>query len=148
MVFKKINQEFSNISSDTTTLISVGTKVIGDLNFSGNLEILGSVVGNVISEDDGSRVRILHGGSVKGDIKCSLIEINGNAKGNIFARDHLSIESQSEIEGNIHYASVEMQTGARVRGTFSYQKLQQDGRLSSEENAAGAKVKAISSNNK
>jgi hypothetical protein len=41
-----------------------------------------------------------------------------------------------------------MQTGARVRGTFSYQKLQQDGRLSSEENAAGAKVKAISSNNK
>ena len=82
MVFKKINQELANISSDTTTLISVGTKVIGDLNFSGNLEILGSVVGNVISEDDGSRVRILHGGSVKGDIKCSLIEINGNAKGN------------------------------------------------------------------
>ena len=62
MVFKKINQELANISSDTTTLISVGTKVIGDLNFSGNLEILGSVVGNVISEDDGSRVRILHGG--------------------------------------------------------------------------------------
>ena len=56
MVFKKINQELANISSDTTTLISAGTKVIGDLNFSGNIEILGSVVGNVSSEDDGSRV--------------------------------------------------------------------------------------------
>jgi cytoskeletal protein CcmA (bactofilin family) len=118
--------------------------VIGDLKFSGNLEILGSVVGNVSSEDSGSRVRILHGGSVKGDIKCSLIEINGNAEGNIFAREHLSIEEQSEIEGNIHYSSVEMQTGARVRGTFSYQKLQQDGRLSTEETVGGAKVKAIS----
>ena len=147
MVFKKINQELANISSDTTTLISADTKVIGDLNFSGNLEILGSVVGNVSSEDDGSRVRILHGGSVKGDIKCSLIEINGNAKGNIFARDQLCLESQCEVEGNVHYVSVTMQSGAQVRGYFNHHQLQQDGRLPAEGKAAvTANVQAIDSN--
>lgn len=146
-MFKKINQQLASISSDNTTLISAGTEVVGDLVFSGNLEILGSVVGNISSDEQGSRVRLLNGGLVKGDIRCSVIEVNGVAKGNIFARDQLCLESQCEVEGNVHYVSVEMQSGAQVRGSFNYQQLQQDGRLSSEAVATGtANVKAIDSN--
>lgn len=146
-MFKKINQQLASISSDNTTLISAGTEVVGDLVFSGNIEILGSVVGNISSDEQGSRVRLLNGGLVKGDIRCSVIEVNGVAKGNIFARDQLCLESQCEVEGNVHYVSVEMQSGAQVRGSFNYQQLQQDGRLSSEAVATGtANVKAIDSN--
>ena len=145
-MFKKINQQLASISSDNTTLISAGTEVVGDLVFSGNLAILGSVVGNISSDEQGSRVRLLNGGLVKGDIRCSVIEVNGVAKGNIFARDQLCLESQCEVEGNVHYVSVEMQSGAQVRGSFNYQQLQQDGRLSSEAVATGtANVKAIDS---
>lgn len=146
-MLKKINQQLANISSDNTTLISAGTKVVGDLIFSGNMEILGTVVGNISSDKQGSRVRLLQGGSVKGDIRCSVVEINGVAKGNIFARDQLCLESECEIEGNVHYVSVEMQSGAQVRGSFNYQQLQQDGCLPAEGKAAGtANVKAIDSN--
>ena len=123
-MFKKINRELVSISSDTTTLISVGTQVIGDIEFSGNLEILGSVVGNISSRHDNSRVRVLHGGSVQGDIKRPLIVINGNTKGDIDAFDRLCLEAQCRIEGNVRYSSVEMQSGAQVFGSFDYQPPQ------------------------
>ena len=146
-MLKKINQQLASISSDDTTLISAGTEVVGDLIFSGNLEILGSVVGNISSDEQGSRVRLLQGGSVKGDIRCSVVEVNGVAKGNIFARDQLCLESQCEVEGNVHYVSVTMQSGAQVRGYFNHHQLQQDGRLPAESKATGtANVKAIDSN--
>jgi len=146
-MLKKINQQLASISSDDTTLISAGTEVVGDLIFSGNLEILGSVVGNISSDEQGSRVRLLQGGSVKGDIRCSVVEVNGVAKGNIFARDQLCLESQCEVEGNVHYVSVTMQSGAQVRGYFNHHQLQQDGRLPAESKATGtANVQAIDSN--
>jgi cytoskeletal protein CcmA (bactofilin family) len=146
-MLKKINQQLASISSDDTTLISAGTEVVGDLIFSGNLEILGSVVGNISSDEQGSRVRLLQGGSVKGDIRCSVVEVNGVAKGNIFARDQLCLESQCEVEGNVHYVSVTMQSGAQVRGYFNHHQLQQDGRLPAEGKAAvTANVQAIDSN--
>lgn len=120
-MFKKINRELSNISSDTTTLISAGTQITGDIEFSGNLEILGSVVGNISSRHKNCRVRVLHGGSVQGDIRCPLVVINGNAKGDIYAYDRLCLEAQCTVEGNVRYASVEMQPGAQVFGSFDYQ---------------------------
>ena len=84
-MFKKINAGLATISNDTTTLISEGTELTGDIAFSGTLEILGTVVGNVLSEQKDARVRILGGGVVKGDIKSAIIEVNGAVEGNIYA---------------------------------------------------------------
>jgi len=120
-VFKKINRELINGSGDTTTLISAGTKINGDIEFSGNLETLGSVVGNISSRHTNSRVRVLQGGSVQGDIQCPLVVINGNTQGDIHALDRLCLEAQCRVEGNVRYSSVEMQSGAQVFGSFDYQ---------------------------
>ncbi len=123
-MFKKINRELVNVSSDTTTLISAGTQINGDIEFSGNLEILGSVVGNISSRHNKARVRVLQGGSVQGDIKCPLIVINGETLGDIHALDRLCLEAQCTVKGNVRYSSVEMQSGAQVFGSFDYQPPQ------------------------
>ena len=49
-MFKKINAGLATMASDATTLISQGTELSGDISFSGTLEILGTVKGNIVSE--------------------------------------------------------------------------------------------------
>jgi hypothetical protein len=90
-LFKKINAGLATIANDTTTLISEGTKLSGDISFSGTIEILGTVEGNILSEQKDAKVRILNGGVVKGDIKSSIIEVNGVVEGSIYAVDHLAL---------------------------------------------------------
>ena len=133
MRFKNFYRGLVSISNAPTTLISEGTKVVGDVTFAGNLEILGSVVGNIISEQESARVRVLNGGSVQGDILSSLVEVNGFIKGNIYARDRLCLESQCEVNGSVHYSLMEMQPGAQVVGSCIYQQPQPDGRLSAQD---------------
>ena len=107
-MFKKINAGLATIANDTTTLISEGTKLSGDISFSGTLEILGTVEGNILSEQKDAKVRILNGGVVKGDIKSSIIEVNGVVEGSIYAVDHLALEASCKVNGNVHYTNMEM----------------------------------------
>ena len=102
----------------TTTLIAKGTRIEGDLNFLGCLEIEGTVVGNVRSEDQKSRVRILHGGLLEGEIRVSDVVINGNVRGDIFAGNLIKLASKAVVEGNIHYSLIEVDKGAEVIGSF------------------------------
>ena len=102
----------------TTTLIAKGTRIEGDLNFLGCLEIEGIVVGNVRSEDQKSRVRILHGGVLEGEIRVSDVVINGNVRGDIFAGNLIKLASKAVVEGNIHYSLIEVDKGAEVIGSF------------------------------
>ena len=60
--------EKNSNSSGSTTLIAEGTTLTGDIDFTGNLEIEGTVIGNIASGDEGSRIRVLNSGSVIGDI--------------------------------------------------------------------------------
>ena len=102
----------------STTLIAKGTRIEGDLNFLGCLEIEGTVVGNVRSEDQKSRVRILHGGLLEGEIRVSDVVINGNVRGDIFAGNLIKLASKAVVEGNIHYSLIEVDKGAEVIGSF------------------------------
>ena len=44
--FKRFKND-SGFSAGTTTLIAAGTRVAGDISFTGNLEIEGEVIGNI-----------------------------------------------------------------------------------------------------
>jgi len=145
MLFKKINQGLATISNDTTTLISESTELVGDINFTGTLEILGSVIGNINSESKDARVRILNGGSVQGDIRSASIDVNGSVKGNIFALEHLCLQSDCNIDGNIHYNHMEMRVGAQVKGACIYQQPTPEQKLL--EDSQDIKVKDIRGSN-
>ena len=146
-MFKKINAGLATMASDATTLISEGTQLSGDISFRGTLEILGTVSGNIISEHEDARVRVLKGGTVEGDIKAAIIEVNGIAKGNIYALDRLCLEPNCTVTGNIHYSNMEVQSGAQLTGSCNYQQLTPPKEIPPQSTVKSEKVKEIRNNN-
>jgi cytoskeletal protein CcmA (bactofilin family) len=55
-------------------------------------------------------------GAVVGDIVADHITINGSVKGMVHARTMLELQPKARIEGDVHYAALEMHQGALITG--------------------------------
>lgn len=107
----------SNGGSNLTSLISNGTKVLGDIVFTDHMEIEGELVGNIASEASSkASVRVADGGVIRGEIRVPNIVINGYVEGDIYASEHIELASKARIQGTIYYKSMEMVKGAVVTG--------------------------------
>ena len=73
-------------SSSSTTLISRDAEVVGDINFSGALDIEGVVKGNIIAKSGGKDavVRIVDKGRVEGEIRAPSVIVNGTIVGDLY----------------------------------------------------------------
>jgi len=116
-----------SFSAGSTTLIAAGTHVVGDVHFSGNLEVEGQVTGNIVAEEDSSaRVRILPEGRVVGDVRVPVVVINGHIEGNIFSSTQVELADKAVVEGNLHYMLIEIEKGAQMNGNFVHQKAPEE----------------------
>jgi cytoskeletal protein CcmA (bactofilin family) len=114
-------------AAGNTTLIAGGTHVVGDIHFSGNLEVEGEVTGNIVAEEDSAaRVRILPQGRVKGDVRVPIVIINGNIEGDIYSSGHVELADKAVVEGNLHYVLIEIERGAQMNGNFVHQKAAEE----------------------
>lgn len=105
--------------SNNHTLISRGTRLVGDLHFSGDLQLEGHVVGNIIAEESkDSKLVIADTGIVEGEIRAPVIVVNGRVDGNIHASKHLELAKKGMVTGNIHYNAIEIVNGARINGNL------------------------------
>ena len=108
-------------STGPTTLVSRETRVVGDIHFSGTLDIEGVVQGNIIAEPDKEAlVRVVDKGRVEGDIMAPSVVINGTVKGDVSSTRHLELASKARVEGNVLYALVEMAVGSEVNGSLKH----------------------------
>lgn len=112
---KKDNTTYSKTS---TTVIAQGTRIKGNLSFQGNLDVSGIITGNISATDDKSQLRVLPGGSIKGEVNVPFILINGTVEGDIHASKHLEFSGNAKVNGNIHYSLIEIAKGAQVFGNF------------------------------
>ena len=104
-------------SSGGTTLISSSTTVKGDITFSGQLDVEGSVVGSIQAESGKDAVlRVVAGGKVSGEIKVPHATVNGNVEGDIHTSERLELAEQAMIDGDVYYNLIEMSVGAKVNG--------------------------------
>ena len=116
-----------SFSAGSTTLIAAGTHVVGDIHFSGNLEVEGQVTGNIVAEEDSSaRVRILPEGRVVGDVRVPVVVINGHIEGNIYSSTQVELADKAVVEGNLNYMLIEIEKGAQMNGNFVHQKAQEE----------------------
>ena len=105
--------------SNNHTLISRATKVIGDLHFTGELQLEGKVTGNVIAEDEkDAKLVIADTGIVEGEIRVPVVVVNGKVLGNIYSSKHLELAAKGNVTGTVHYHSIEMVKGAQVNGSM------------------------------
>lgn len=114
---KKSAMAFSN----NHTLISRGTKIVGDLHFTGDLQIEGHVCGNIMAESgNDAKLVVADKGVVEGEIRVPMVIINGNVNGNVHSSKHVELAAKAVVEGNVHYQLIEMVKGAQVNGSLVY----------------------------
>jgi cytoskeletal protein CcmA (bactofilin family) len=108
-------------SAGNTTLVSRETVIVGDIHFSGNLDIEGLVQGNIIARSDkDAHVRVVQEGRIEGDIRAPSVVINGSVEGDVYSSNHLELASKASVHGNVFYTLVEMAAGSEVNGSLKH----------------------------
>jgi cytoskeletal protein CcmA (bactofilin family) len=111
------NKEKTNGISDkignSATLISEGTNLQGDVKSENDLRIDGTIHGNVISS---AKVVIGPTGYVEGNIHGKQADITGKVNGNITVMEVLQLRGESNVQGNIHAATLQIDPTAIFNG--------------------------------
>ncbi len=107
--------------SNNHTLISRSAKIVGDLHFSGELQIEGKVCGNIIADaEEDARVVVADSGIVEGEIRVPVAIINGQIHGDLHSTKHVELAAKAVVVGNVYYQLIEMVKGAQVNGNLIY----------------------------
>ena len=86
-------------SSGGTTLISSETTVKGDITFTGQLDVEGTVEGSIQAGSGDAVLRVVSGGRVSGEIKVAHATVNGKIEGDIHSGERLVLAEQAVIDG-------------------------------------------------
>jgi cytoskeletal protein CcmA (bactofilin family) len=105
------------------SLIGDGTTVEGNVIFSGGLRVDGRVKGNVLTADDQPSTLVLsERARVEGEIRVSHAVINGIVIGPVFGAEYVELQAKSNVTGDVHYRTLEIQLGAVVQGRLVHQE--------------------------
>ena len=104
------------------TLIGQGTKINGDLVFSGGLHVDGQIKGNVVAEEGSTAILILSEfGRIEGEVKVPLMVLNGEIVGDVYGSTRVELAPKSRVKGSVYYNLIEMAIGAEVNGGLVHQ---------------------------
>ncbi|MFZ4535056.1 bactofilin family protein [Propionivibrio sp.] len=103
------------------SLIGAGTRVEGNVIFSGGLRIDGAVHGNISSENGEGTLVVSEKASVEGAISVGHVVINGTVIGPVFAGESLELLSAARVTGDVEYIQIEMQQGSVIQGRLVHQ---------------------------
>ena len=113
MFRKKASKPQNRIDS----LIGAGTRIEGNVVFSGGLRVDGEIIGNVAAlPEQPSTLVISEQARVEGEIKVTHLVVNGAVQGPVTATEFLELQSRSRVKGDVHYNTLEMHLGAIVDG--------------------------------
>jgi cytoskeletal protein CcmA (bactofilin family) len=106
-----------NSRNAATSLVAAGTFLSGDITFSNELVIAGTVNGSVTnSGEDSGVVKILEGGQFTGEIMAPHIEILGQVEANITGTVSVSIGPSANVSGVIRFMKLAVSPGATISG--------------------------------
>jgi cytoskeletal protein CcmA (bactofilin family) len=104
------------------TLIGAGTRIIGDVHFTGGFHVDGHVKGNVDAPaDSGATLSVSDGGVVEGAVAVPNVVLNGTVKGDILAHDRVELGATARVTGNVYYGLIEMEMGAEINGKLIHE---------------------------
>lgn len=107
----------NKINHRIDSLIGAGTKVEGDISFSGGLRVDGQVRGNISAAgNEPSTLMLSEHARVEGEIRVSHMVVNGTVVGPVYASEYLELQGKSRVTGDMHYKTLEIQLGAVVEG--------------------------------
>lgn len=99
------------------SLIAEGSQIDGNISFTDGLRIDGAIVGNVNAKADQASILVIsETATVTGEVHADHIIINGTVRGPVHACVLLELQPKAQIQGDVHYAALEMHQGAIVAG--------------------------------
>lgn len=99
------------------SLIAEGSQIDGHFTFTDGLRVDGAMVGDIrANQNQPSILVISETATVTGEIHADHIIINGTIKGPVYANLMLELQPKARIEGDVHYAALEMHQGAIIAG--------------------------------
>lgn len=99
------------------SLIAQGTRIHGDMTFGEGLRVDGEVYGAIHANSEGGSLLVISEGAVvEGGLEADHVIVNGTVKGPVVAREFLDLQPKARVEGEVHYALMEMQHGATILG--------------------------------
>ena len=103
-------------ASGSTTLISSETTITGDISFTGQLDVEGTVIGSIQAASADATLRVVSGGRVAGEIKVPHATVNGKVEGDVHSSERLVLSDRAVVDGDVYYNLIEMSAGAKVNG--------------------------------
>lgn len=104
------------------SLIGSGTIVEGNIEFTGGLRVDGRVRGNVAATDGQPSTLVLsEKAQIEGEIRVSHAVINGTVIGPVHGSEYVELQPKSNVTGDVHYKTLEIQLGAVVQGRLVHQ---------------------------
>ncbi len=134
---KDNNTKSNNTSTGNTkkghTLLGEGTTINGDISFSGMLILDGTITGSITGSQNDDVLTISESGLIEGKINVANIVVNGKIKGDISSSGKVEVASKANIEGNVYYRTIEMNTGSRINGQLIYQDDKKNSKIANIE---------------
>ena len=98
-------------ASGMPSIISVDLKVIGDLHCAGDIQIEGTVEGDIKSQT----VTVGEGAQVSGSIYGDTVRVSGNVAGQIEAKS-VTLDNTAEVTGDVVHETLSIEAGAQLEG--------------------------------
>jgi len=120
-MFKR-NQPGESTQRTIDTLIGRMTRIKGDVTFSGGFHLDGQVMGNVRAEAGTTSVlSVSEHGTIEGSVDAPHVVLNGTVTGDIRAHERVELGAKARVNGNVHYAVIEMALGASINGKLVHE---------------------------
>lgn len=116
----------SRPQSRIDSLVGAGTRVDGDLVFTGGLRVDGYVRGNIVAEPGQPGTLVLsEQGRIEGEVRVPHMVINGAVSGPLHSAEYVELQPKANVSGDVFYNTLEMQLGAVIDGRLVHQDASQ-----------------------
>jgi cytoskeletal protein CcmA (bactofilin family) len=117
-MFKRSKPKLQQID----TLIGVGTRIDGNVHFTGGLHVDGQVKGNIEATTQmGATLSVSDSGVIEGSVTAPNVILNGLVHGDILATERVELGATARVSGNVYYRLIEMAMGAEINGKLIHQ---------------------------
>jgi cytoskeletal protein CcmA (bactofilin family) len=126
-MFKKMKfGESAQASRLDQTVIGQSAVVLGNIVSKDLVQLKGHVVGNIdVNGSPNAQLSVLSQAHVEGDINAQQAVVNGVVNGNIESTGRVELHAGANVKGNISYATMAIEHGAKLYGMMSNNNVKQ-----------------------
>ena len=121
----KFRQPVSGTATERT-IIGQSAVVVGNIVSQELVQLKGHVVGNIdVNGSPNAQLSVLSQAHVEGDISAQQAVVNGVVTGNIESTGRVELHAGADVKGNISYATMAIEHGAKLYGMMSNTDVKQ-----------------------